>query len=292
MADYSAPRDTIRDFRFATKDQEGGSQVDQYNWTDGLTHGQWPTVQFFTAPSGGGTNVTSQFVKDITGDTITSATHKDPTGSSGVWRSAQGEYNVRVKPNPALAYATYYMRVSFAPTSTQTRTEDLTAEITVPGDIDPNTLITPDDVTRGWTTSLDDPTIEDMIEDATEEVYAYLEDHGVEDPEAYVAANGMPRTWRRAIIDATRCAISSLDLSAGTTATSIQEGTEKITYATTVKQGISYNPCDWMSRLDAWLKRNSAGRRPYIGTVTKRVGHTIVDGGEVNSDVIRPPEDL
>lgn len=283
MADYSAPRDVVRDFRFVTKDQEGGSQVDQYNWTDGLTHGQWPIVQFFTAPNGGGTEVTSQFVKDITADTIASASHKDPTATTGVWRKTQGEYFVRVKPNPALVYGTYYMRASFALTATQTRVEDFTAEITVPGDIDPNALITPSDVRVGFTTTLTDEQISPIIDAATDDVYGMLEDGGIADVDAYfLSIGGMPRTIKRAIIERTQCLILGYDLSSPGRVTEIQEGSERIKYS---DGGYSKNVCEnWAELVRSWLRRHAPGRKPMIKAVTKRVGHTVNDAGLIPSD--------
>lgn len=149
--------------------------------------------------------------------------------------------------------------------------------------------VTADDVQRGWTTSLDAEVIEGMIVDAYEEVYAYLEEHGITDPETlYEGADALPLSVRRAIIDATRCTISTMDLSGGGRARSVQEATEKITYATT-KDGPATDPCSWRERLRAWARKASPGTKPMIGAVTKRVGHTIVDGGQVNSDVIVPP---
>lgn len=274
LADYECPRGSIRDFRFFLKDQVNGSLIDQYNFTDGLAHGQWPTVLFFTGPDGTGTEITSQVVRNISGDTIASASHKDPTASSGVWRQSQGVYWVRVEPQNSLAFDDYYMRVSFQPTSGNTWPEDFTFEVLVPGDVDATADVTVADIKAGWTTSLTDPQIEDLIDAATDEVYGFLEDGGIDPDTAFV--NGLPRSVKRAIVDATRCMISGIDLSSGSRVRSVQEGSERLSFVTTVKEGLGYDPCGWRTRLDlGWLKQNAPGRQLAIGTVTRRVGHMV-----------------
>ncbi len=278
MADYEGPRGEIRDLRFFLKNQLNGSLIDQYNFTDGLVHDQWPIVRFYTGPSGTGTEITALVVRDITADTITSASHKDPTASSGVWRQSGGTYFVRTEPQNALAFDDYYMRVSFLPTSGNTWVEDFTYEVIVPGDIDPNGDVTPEDVVLGFTTSLTPEEIQPYIDNAWEEVYAHLEDKGISDPEAYAEANGLPRSWRLSVIENAQCNILGVDLGASLAGVkSVQEGTEKITYGSSSAEGASStDPCtSWGARLDRWLKKNAPGRQPRLGLVVKRVGHSI-----------------
>lgn len=284
MAVYEAPRGVEKDLRFFLRAYAGGPLMDQYNFTDGLAHGQWPTVQFFTGPNGTGSNITAQVVKNIAGDTIVSATHKDPTATTGVWREDEGTYWDRVLVQDAIAFGSYYMRVSFKPAENETWTEDFEFRVTQPGDIAGSGIVTVDDVKRGWTTSLDDPTIEGLITDATEEVYGYLEARGISDPEAlWITLGGMPRNVRRAIIARTRCMFSTFDLSSSTRVRSIQEGSEKITFASS-KEGFAEDPCAaWRLLLDDWLRKNAPGRQPMIKAVTRRVGHTINDEGETNA---------
>lgn len=280
MATYQAPRGVITDLRFLLREFLAGPLIDQYNFTDGLDHDQWPLVSVYTGPAATGDNVTAQWVKDITADTITTASHKDPTGTSGVWRQSAGTYWLRVEPDVNLAYDVYFLRISFMPTPTRTWAEEFELELTVPGSIDPNAIVSVEDVTRGWTTTLDSAVIEGMIEDATDQVYGELEAGGIENPEEFfLGLGGVPRNVRRAIILLTRCMISTSDLSSGARPRSIGEGTEKITFAT-VKEGLSNDPCtEWMRLLTGWLRGNAPGRRPMLGNVTRPVGHTVNDIG-------------
>lgn len=152
--------------------------------------------------------------------------------------------------------------------------------------------VTPADIKIGFTTTLTDPEIQAYITEATNRINAELEIGGITNPAVVFATSG---TYRLAIIEKTQCMILGADLSSGIATgpvKSVQEGSEKITYATGEKETTLEHPCDlYVKRLAALLRKNAPGRQPFIQAVTKRVGHTVVDGGDWSSDLERPPEE-
>jgi hypothetical protein len=264
---FQSPRTVSKDAPFETLDQPNGSFVDAYNFTDGLTHAQWPTVQFFTQPLGAGTNVTASVAKDITSETITSATHKDPTGSSGVWRKSQGRYRVRVQPLASLALGVYYMRVTFSPSATATYSEDHEFEVISPGDATfGGEGVSPDEVTAGLSTSLTDEEIEALIVEATNKVSGWLLLKQVD----VDTLTELPDLVRDAIILYTRWLIFTRDASAGLGHfRTIREQDKSITFGTSSDAYVESLKSDaWESILN-YLNRGKI-RTPSLTVTRKR----------------------
>lgn len=112
VAHIAIARGGILDVFFNTLTQAGGSLTDDQDWVDGASAGQWPTVVIRTQGSMA-TDVTSQVARDITNDVIPGATHKHPTGSTGLWRRGIGQYAFRAQPSQALALGDYDMIVTY-----------------------------------------------------------------------------------------------------------------------------------------------------------------------------------
>lgn len=233
MAHLKLPRGVERDVAFNLLSQPGGSLIDDADWVDGSTDGEWPTVEFLTQ-GGSPVDVTADWVKDITADTITGAIkHPDPT--TGLWRKSQGRYRVRIIPDAALTLGDYDLRVTYdvggAPFP-----EKHTITLTLPGDVDFGSTIAGSievaDVIVGISTSLSSADIEALILEATEWVEGWLEDECGLDPDV-VVADGVPNTIRNATILYTRFLIFQRDASAGTSslATMRKEGTKQVRYS-------------------------------------------------------------
>lgn len=135
MSHFVLPRGVERDCPFFLLNVAGGNLIDSAQWTTGLTSAQWPTAKLYTAPNGAGTEVTSSVAKDITADVITAATHKHPTGSTGLWRKANGIYRLRAKAAVGLAYGDYYLRITFEPSTGTSYAEDHLVSVVPAGDV-------------------------------------------------------------------------------------------------------------------------------------------------------------
>lgn len=222
------PRNAVKDVPFNTLTAPAGSLTDQYNWTDGLTHAQWPTVRFYTLPDGGGTEITSSIAYDITSVTITSATHKDPTGSTGVWRKGLGLYRIRVQPQNALALAVYYMRVVHQPTSGNSYAEDHEFEVIAAGDtVFGDGFVVYGDVIAGISTSLDEDAINLLISEASKKVAGKLKSWcGID---AYAIPLPDDNLFS-AVVDWTRSLIFNRDASAGGKISSLKEGDKTVRF--------------------------------------------------------------
>lgn len=110
MAHIEVPRGVTTDALFRLKKKQGGDLTDDDQYTDGSTASQWPVVVFRTLS---GTNVTSSFVKNISGDILPAGWTKHPDPTTGIIREGStGKYRVRLNPSISLALTDYNWEVT------------------------------------------------------------------------------------------------------------------------------------------------------------------------------------
>lgn len=283
MSHLQATRGIERDLPFELKDQAGGSLQDNWNFTDGLTGAQWPIVKVFTLPDGAGTDITADVVKDITADTIASATHKHPDGTTGIWRKAQGAYRVRIVPDVTLALDTYYLRISFEPANGSTYVEDHELEIVL-ADISFGTAITADDIAAGVVTTLTDPEIEAIIAEATDDIDGMLDACGID----LSTFADLPKRVRSAIIAQSRAYVLSRD-PGSRVATELREGNRAIKYSTS-NAGLSSEDYFDKARqaVEDFCHRYSQRKRPKVQVTRQLPGDgAFVDDGLLGAELRR-----
>lgn len=268
----------MKDVPFTLLNSPGGNLQDDADWTDGLTAPQWPEIQWRTAADGGGSDVTSSFNHDITSETITAATHKHPTPTTGIWRKAMGVYRHRVQPAAGLSFADYYMRVTYNPGSSSSYTEEHVFSLIAPGDISFTDLvfgsITVDDIQALIQTSLTDEELEPLLAEAVNAAEAWLEDVCGVDPDTL---EELPKSVRVAILAYALGLVQVYDASASglDTATEIREGSEVIKFGNRVTSK------NYVDTFDLWMSRYCRGRRAAMGPMFKAtnrlVGHSVND---------------
>lgn len=275
---FRCPRGVVKDIPFVLLDAPQGSAIDPWGWTDGLDADQWPRVTFWTGPNATGTDVTADFALDITAVTITSATHKHPDGTTGLWRKDQGTFRARIRPDPTLLVGAYYLHQEFEPNENETYAEDIELEVIASGDvIFGNISVTPDDITANLQTSLEEDQIYRLIERATNRVSAMISACGG-DPDAFDEGNGM---LRDAIIQFAQSYIVDYDGSAGGYVTSRKEGRKEVRYsASTTKLGDNLRD-DAMFLVQQWCSSYGNLTRAMGGVVERRIrgSYTARGGG-------------
>lgn len=261
MTHIKVSRGVEVDFRFNLRKQLNGALTDDDAWTDGLTSAQWPAVTWRNA---GGTVVTSSFQKDITGVTISEASHKHPDQTTGIWRKEQGRYRQRIQPSAALAFGNYTIEVAAdingAP-FLETHEVELvdSADIEFEDEIMSNVEVA--DVTRGIKTSMSPEQVLDLIGESAEWFVGEIEAHG--DTEKVVDYNS-----RRAIILQTRADIMRYDISAGLALESLRSGDVTVKYGDrdALIEGFESKAT---RALKVYMREHLGMGKPYAGRVDK-----------------------
>lgn len=262
MGHIKLSKGAVKDVPFKLRTSPGGSLTDDKDWTDGLTAAQWPT---FTVKTGGGTDVTSSWAKDITSDTISDATHKHPNGATGLWRKTVGTYRFRVQPLTTLTLGDYIATVEYdIPGTTIRFTEEHVLELRDPGDVefgDPVLeSITVADIEASVVTSLTDEEIQALIVRAGDKVFGMLEACGL-DPDEF---DVLPRLIRDAIIDMTIAFIGRRDGSAGLVYSNLKEGDAAVGLSGRSSRDWDDREGDAIKSVEWYCKRYGKKTRPRV----------------------------
>lgn len=233
MAHIAVAQGNERDLPFNLRTKLGGDLTDDDDWNDGSTAEEWPSVEIKNPSTGA--DVTDDWVSDLTGVSISEATHTHPDPTTGLWRKDEGRYRLRVNPtnNTNILPLRDYNWTVFADIGGKQFDETHTIDLVAAGDVqfgdDVFTAIGADDILARVSTNLSTSEVETLLSQAADAVAGYLEDYYI-DPDAFNSLDNQ-RTVKAAVIAQALIYVFDHDASANERINNLREGSIALGFA-------------------------------------------------------------